>query len=108
MADKDFTAQEGNTTPKPKSRRKTIAKQKLVSNVFPINKHRNERLAGFKYENKAKEYLNRLSDEHHDVVLDYLDILWGRNTRNEDTYQTAQVIPFPVGGKRALQIAKEA
>lgn len=97
-----------STTPatsKARSRSKTkptTTSPKIASNILFFDKKRSEEPA----KNSVKDYLERLSDEHHDVICDYLDVLWGRNTRTDDTSPSGQVIPFAVVNKRLS--AKEA
>lgn len=85
------------TSATSKPRRKTITQSKAVSNVLPINKYRNDQLAKNPNPDRVADFLDRLSDEHHELVHDYLDVLNERNTRKDEFNK---VIQFPINNKR--------
>ncbi len=86
----------------------TTSSTKIVCSIIFNDSARRKTLERQKYKQEVDDFLEQLSDEHHDVVCDYLDLLWGRNEKSIAPHESSQVIPFPAGGKRGVQIAKEA
>lgn len=96
------------TTPsKVTSPRRTRKTKSVANNVTYIDPER--RNAHYKSLGKQAMiyFLHELSDEEFKLVSAYTNLIkLGRIAKQ--TQQECKIFPFPVGGKRGVQIAKEA
>jgi hypothetical protein len=98
MADKDFTAQEGNTTPKPRTRRKSAMNLKVVANIVHITPERRKAFADHEWHEATKVFILSLSDHEKDICRKAMLLVQNVPVRRERLYD-CKVITFPIQNK---------
>ena len=85
----------------------TTSSTKVTCNILFIDSKRRFDLKLRKREQEVDNFLESLDDEEHDLICDYLDVLYGRNKKPVPP-ELRKVIQFPIGGKRGVTVAKNA
>lgn len=98
MAKKDFTAQEGNTTPKPRARRKSAINPKVVANIVHMTPERRKAFARHEWLEATKTFILTLSDHEKNICSKVL-LFAQNNPKNGEPLYDCKVIAFPIQSK---------
>lgn len=101
MAKKDFTVQAGNTTPKPKTRRKSETNRKVVANILHITPERRKAFADHEWREATKVFILSLTDNELNICRKAMQFALSK-PENKGTPYDCKVIAFPIHNKNTL------
>ena len=75
--------------------------------VFKSPEYRKQR-ASYEWQAVFKAYVSTLTEYEADLVKTCLAFIGANPVKRDNPQEPCPIIPFPVGGKRGVQVAKEA